>query len=1386
MTRHGLLASLLATTALAGLVGCSGQGDIDRTQPDKVQKSIFFNADGSKKTFYFRQTVTQVPTTTGWTMEGDQGPLNKVKFEITENYLLAYQAFEAVPGSENAFTGGNNNQDVPVAVWKIRSHFDVKREYNSATGEQTNVISENQSDRPWYSREFMRVDWSMNAAQNYTFAMDYYGAVGLVPVVFDVREGDVANPDRPIVTGSYIDISSKYIASPDFYSCYTYWSPIYDDGGAMCGGAEIKVRNSFMEVKPSDYEPREYPDRVPLLDSKGQPVRYIQDSSGNAILCTPENLKNYLGGEYTTSDCTEAGLDVFQRFGFFRTVRQQYDRQAGVNEANRKYYANRWNIWEKSKDADGKPLPYSQRKVKPIVYYKNVEWPDDQSLHDAAKELTSQWNDAFRNTVAALIISENNQDGIPLSDIEAMAKTVPDVFILKDNDCSIANVQKLAGQYKDLNALAERVAGPVASLTKENLQRVCTAFESVTQTLPDGDAKKFKWQRNGDLRYSFLWWVDRPQLAGPLGFGPSSADPETGEIISASAYNYGAALDTYVKASVDLVQALNQNLSVDDIVTGKTLKDVIAENDAAMKAMKAQKLSKTLQDAIGTKLGDGSASGPVAVPGPAGALGGKHKPRLVKLQGSPTTAQWEALKGTPVEARLINEDILAMFQTSMKPGQGVDADLMERAAPRNWITPAAREKRRAIEQKMSKNGCLLQASFLDDSIYGLALELSNLPPDEMFKKIRNAIFRGLAQHEIGHTLGLRHNFSASNDALNYFDTFWSLEKSAMTDDEKKAAKITQYKYSSVMDYGAKFNSDVEGLGKYDHAAIRFGYGNLVDVMPNAQYDSDSISTIQFLFDYKKLPDYVGSTDVIAEHIVRPFSAVQSEVRGEYQKLVDAPADRRAINHALRPYKFCSDEFNGNYDCKTWDEGGNQQEIVESAIGMYKNYYYFNAFQRGRLGWSINSYLNRLLNRYFVRFTEAFQFYYFFGDYYKQVGLEYDVGYDLLKASLEALNTLGDVLQTPEPGTYCVRSNDSVYELVPYASYCKPDAKLLQVDVGQGKPFYINFSDDYYYRITRAGSLYEKLAALIALTTSEANFFRVDTFADRDRYSISYYRIFKDEVLNLLDGIIRNDVSNYGGAITLTQDSTMSFRNVPIVDMENYGEANYQGVAVLPANTPRIETPVTRSLRDYAIILSLVNLNSAWDSTLDSGEFLRVAQVGSGDDITVGLSTDSKVFTNPLTGQQFKAWKMMPDNPQSSKASISTGYNLVSELVDIVGDGANPTTLDGARYGRAYKYYYNAKNQVCDWVDNGTIYIQEELPTWKAGRQTLIEKQKAAADAAVALGADPSNASLQTAKAEADCAYKQALDRFNSVDGALSYRVDILNDLRYFRRAVGLE
>ena len=98
--------------------------------------------------------------------------------------------------------------------------------------------------------------------------------------------------------------------------------------------------------------------------------------------------------------------------------------------------------------------------------------------------------------------------------------------------------------------------------------------------------------------------------------------------------------------------------------------------------------------------------------------------------------------------------------------------------------------RKAKQQLLAENGCFYMAEFADDAILGTALKYDNmkLSATDMFNALRVAIFRGLTDHEMGHTMGLRHNFSASTDALNYDDRFWqTYTNAAMTDTQKQVA-----------------------------------------------------------------------------------------------------------------------------------------------------------------------------------------------------------------------------------------------------------------------------------------------------------------------------------------------------------------------------------------------------------------------------------------------------------------------------------------------------------------------------------------------------------------------------------------------------------------------
>jgi hypothetical protein len=1346
----GPLALLVLGVAAAA---CAGRGDVDRTQPDVVDKAIFFEADHvTPRKFYYRKTTIAVPPTSAYSFEGMMGDMYKVRFEIRENHLIGYRAYDYAIGSQNPTTGGANNSDTPFLVYKIESHFDIKRDYNPGTGEETNVIVENTTDRDWSERNFMRVDWSHNLAETPIPSMVdplyYYLYAVKLDTGYYIGEGDerLTNPHRPIIRPDYIDFASKEQLTPDLLACYAMFDPLDDVGPWGCGPAEITYRNSLLPVPPSEYEPLSYPDRVILRDAAGKPLRMAYTSTA-AIPCTPQALaQNNLSGD----DCTEASLDQFAKFGYFRTARASYDRQVGATEEGRQFYINRWNIWqetikknangERLLDANGDPIRIDpgQRETRTITFYLNPEFPTETHLRNEAERVVNDWDQAMRETVAGLQLTAPG--GVPsLPDVRAKAATLPKIFVLKENSCSLANVTKFVDDNPDVRDQVEardtRHVIDFDNLTMANLLQACTALEVVTEKRRDDDAKKFTWQRNGDLRYSFLHWVDRPQIQGPLGYGPSSPDPETGEIVSATAFIYGGSLDLYAKFAVDSVRLANGQIDTDDLLAGKTISDVLAETARTSQARNSHQMTDAARAMVKSRSQE---------------LGPIDK-RLVKVGAGIDDQPLRATKGTALEKLLLNDDILSAVLPNYRPGDITPVDAFEQAMQKPWMSSQAAEQRKQRFQKLSQHGCLYMAEFADDAILGLALELDRqkVSPDEMFKQLRAFIFRGLADHEIGHTVGLRHNFSASTDALNYPDTFWQVRETQPAGTWESQHRLSEYSYASVMDYGARFNSDSHGLGKYDSAAIRFGYGQLIDLIPDSFESAyTGLRDDILMWDYTNLPCFAVGPDAFDDQgrcvagSRAPFSDEKTVLLAynEFIKLwtqeaqaVDANKGRFRV-FPERPYKFCDDFFVGNYDCKTWDRGANQREIISNVTDQYRNYYVFNAYQRGRVNWSIDGYLNRLQDRYFNRYAEAFQFFFFYSDW-----VDVDFGADLFLAAVDSLNAIAAILQTPEPGVHCATAYSPTVATFPVkdgrldTSVCLPSSPPVNIGVPDAKPFYIAFSDDFYYQITRAGGLYEKRQALNALTSTESRFFRIDDLSDvAARSSINYYRFFRDEMVRLLSGVIRNEPSLYAA----TLDAENRYTPTPVIDLDVWGDVRAPMPSYMQPGAIHIATPVNKSVRYWALFLALSRLGSTWDTTLDFSNFLAVGVKGADDDFTLAAGTPIAEYTHPETGVIFRA----PDNIRGARANI--GKELIEELNVLTGTAGTPGTIP-LSYGS---------------FSNGAL-----LPNWHTA--------KAAVDAAQASGDQE--------------AYSIALGNFNYIKQLLAYRVDLIADIRMFRKQLYL-
>ncbi len=151
---------------------------------------------------------------------------------------------------------------------------------------------------------------------------------------------------------------------------------------------------------------------------------------------------------------------------------------------------------------------------------------------------------------------------------------------------------------------------------------------------------------------------------------------------------------------------------------------------------------------------------------------------------------------------------------------------------------------------------------------------------------------GTLIHEIGHNLGLRHNFTASNDEAN----FWPATK-----EQSQVVKS-----SSVMEYPA-FNEDrLTKPGLYDIAALQYGY-------------YDRITTVD----------------------------------GQIQTLNTARTIEQNVgSKKIKPYKFCTDEhayWGLDPMCRRHDAGITPIEVVENIINDYKTSYSLYNYRYDRVG-----------------------------------------------------------------------------------------------------------------------------------------------------------------------------------------------------------------------------------------------------------------------------------------------------------------------------------------------------------------------------------------------------------------------------------------------------
>jgi hypothetical protein len=1308
------MTALALTASVAVVAGCAQDvGDIDRTSPEKVQKALFENDDE----WYHRQVVVQTDMQGSVIFEALESNLKRIRWTITENVLYAHSTVELVGGLNEGFDDAQDRRLGAVAAFPIIAHFDVQRSYNPATGEPSNVIVENMSDRHWYERDYMRVDWSTNLIDGFWMMQNWLGSVSSARQRIP-NENSFVDPDRTRITEDYIDTVTEYHYQPDVYACYTYGLDAVFNG---CEGGRLRVRNAFLKIDPTPtYEPLQFTDQVEITrngDPLG-PVIYtteVYDPSLGMMMeveCnqqTAEFLRRRNGSDFERN-CRPATFDMFNRFGYFRTERCEFDRGFGCNDAGRKYYANRWNIWQTAFDANGNVIPMHQRTPKPITYFLNPEYPE--WMFGPAQVVAAEWDKAFRGAAKlGLGVSDSQLDAILE---ENYGHT--NMFRIVENSChpgpltawKAANGAAQDADRKDVRKIfADAVGG---NLDGEQLERalwglsnkrrvqLCADLEWATENRPAGEL--FTWERFGDLRYSFFNWVESD--VPWAGYGPSASDPLTGELINGSANFAGGYIRRASAYAADLIQFFNGELSETDVAFGTHVRRHMAERQAS----RSQALTPEGKRELAARTG--------------------FEPREISptnFEGRPTVDQLDpfilenGLKRIAEEAdrlsmtlhrsRDMDTRLIAFYEkpevkavllrdpdtmmavkalASHRYGNAFDEVAVHQAyldffAPRLAHARDERRSRFEAERNIFSREALLRSAETLVTYRGAADYFIGKPRAEIERYFMEGMFIGTQLHEIGHTVGLRHNFIASMDALNYHDEYWLIEKAVadgiITPDQRYSIQgelaqqisgrddvtylsQTEFQLASVMDYTGDLTGRFAGLGKYDLAAINFAYGEHIQQWSD-EFDMPNLLFYEtWLGDYTELPrifsgqTYSGpartpeDTRAGIEVMLNkrewvPFNqAISARRQGiltntsNWQSNQLGPNRRPYIDRAVS-YEFCTDDRrNAVLGCDVFDFGANHREIVNHAFDTYRALQPFWRYKRHSVarGWeNYGNYVNRVFNTLMSADT-PFRYYSIYQ--WWDLGAYTD---DLRDASIDALNFYGEIFSMPEPGRFCpfgqntnidpfwFNGLENTYVPASWDSRRGECTGWIDIPQGPGQPFGFSWTDEYDYRIHRVGSFIDKAVASQMVFDINANFAFSSFFTDSRATNISYWTLFQSEFLSLVRGMMVGDYQGFGGVWE-------NGKYVPndVVDRVSFG----RGLPSSQAGKPRIYTPASFNNQFNVLVGGMIFASGWQDRMVDFNQYVKVgASFKEGqelDETVVNLAT----FVHPETGQIYRA------------------------------------------------------------------------------------------------------------------------------------------------------
>ncbi len=893
--------SLLPITLLALLLtsACDDPTAVNRVGVNVVDKGLFTGS------WYYSRVVIDVDYEAAGigTYPGDAaidfvgsdlGVMPRIRWVIDADMLYAFRDYEIIEGINRDSEAGEQLGH-PVAAFGIDSHFDIRRDYNAQTGEERNVVVEQTTDRRWYERQYMRVDWSKNNLPG------YYGQIANLYEVIGFYNREPAD--------LFVQGSSEF---PDS------WRPQFQF--MQCQGLEDESETCDPNERDyaGDYEQGELyhfsfvtqellsPGNVPDPFS-GRPVNWCVSPYGDAPACvtTAAYIRNSFlkispRRQYQAVNWNDTRFD---RHGYFRLERNTFDRSTSAEDPSwgrtdfMNYGANRQNIWQDWITEDGTPVPYAERRVRKSVWLTTPELP--AHLVQPSFDLISRWNEVYMRTVRSL----RGQELPSFPDVSCQ-EADPDGYCFCIRDSATGDVLNPTchGGYDPFSTPEAAAAAGVANPYQCHVQVPEGAQPDInkpdlsdgdfmgwfgSEMLGDecvvelrintcnraslaaaGDDEVLNCQERGDARYKFLSYVDQPGT-GFLGVATLRGDPVTGEIITGDANIGGPALDGYRTSALQAYDLINDTVTDREFLIGEDVRGYLENLGNVQNPFPPREdfsVASARPDLIDRSMIDRRMEAFVG--------------RAERLEGAEGRAnifsdRLATLAGTDIERRLMeNHETLMMAGIDRLPegyGPGdINEGMLDRVSPfRNSAFDLLRYQNE-VEQKIGEANVMMPNEFTDNSVLDFVQRHRDWPRARLEIVLNQLLYYQTQLHELGHCLGLRHSFAASTDRANYDDNYYMIDRAipipdpadfdldgtnGLNPDEQQnfqreydAAKerrelagIDRYMDTSTMDYTAQWYERVgggsQGTGRYDDAAISFAYGQLVEVYDNAALTS---------------------------------------------------------------------------------------------------------------------------------------------------------------------------------------------------------------------------------------------------------------------------------------------------------------------------------------------------------------------------------------------------------------------------------------------------------------------------------------------------------------------------------------------------------------------